>query len=698
VADFSIVSGDSATDVFALALDPGPDGGTDLFHFDGSVWSMATYQPQDLNSLFVVAPNDVYAAGVANQIVHYDGTSGTVVASARAIWGSGANDVFGVGVGGAIVHWDGTAWSPMASGTTATLVHVWGSGPTDVFATGFSGTIIHYDGSSWTPMVSGVAGSVGAVWGSGPTDVFASTFGAILHYDGVAWSTMFNPPVLVRSIWGSGPTDVFALGTGMLLHYDGQAWTAMDPGTTQILNAGYAATPADGFMVGDAGTIMHYVGRAWAPTTSLTVPMAAIWGTSARDLFAVGGSAISHFDGTTWSIMTTPPISGLRAVWGSGSNDVFAVGDAGTLVHYDGASWSTTAGITDWLYGVWGSGPSDVFAVGSTYQILHYDGSTWSPTPIADVLLAVWGSGPNDVFAAGQSSLDGISGVIYHFDGSIWSLQTTIATTLETIWGSGPNDVFAAGDGGVILHYDGGAWTQMASPTAVTIRGIGGSSATDLYAAGWPSTMLAHYDGTHWNVVTTGMVLDLDGVWMGSPRDLFVTTGSVEPLHLINSCAAIENCASPRDDDCDGLLDCADPDCAGDVGCAAGGACFTEADIACGAAIAGDDFSGVERIDDYRGGTRSDLGPETAWRFVAPMDGMVTVQLTALDADVDLAVLGAYAATGGCDPAQVLGTSQTDGLADESITFTAQAGHTYFLVADGHLNAAGHFMISVSCP
>jgi hypothetical protein len=46
-------------------------------------------------------------------------------------------------------------------------------------------------------------------------------------------------------------------------------------------------------------------------------------------------------------------------VWGSSGSDVFAVGSNGTILHYDGSSWSSmTSGTSAWLFGVGGSSGS----------------------------------------------------------------------------------------------------------------------------------------------------------------------------------------------------------------------------------------------------------------------------------------------------------------------------------------------------
>jgi len=63
----------------------------------------------------------------------------------------------------------------------------------------------------------------------------------------------------------------------------------------------------------------------------------------------------------------------LWGVWGSSGDDVFAVGGSGTIFHYDGSSWSSmTSGTSNSLLGVWGGSGSDVFAVGWGGTILHH--------------------------------------------------------------------------------------------------------------------------------------------------------------------------------------------------------------------------------------------------------------------------------------------------------------------------------------
>lgn len=62
--------------------------------------------------------------------------------------------------------------------------------------------------------------------------------------------------------------------------------------------------------------------------------------------------------------MSSGTTSWLNDVWGSSASDVFAVGDT-TILHYDGSSWSEISSRTAmFLCDIWGSSASDIFAVG----------------------------------------------------------------------------------------------------------------------------------------------------------------------------------------------------------------------------------------------------------------------------------------------------------------------------------------------
>ena len=79
---------------------------------------------------------------------------------------------------------------------------------------------------------------------------------------------------------------------------------------------------------------------------------------------------------------------------------------------------------------------------------------------------------------------------------------------------------------------------------------------------------------------------------------------------------------------------------------------------------------------------------EYAYQFTATSSGTVTVQLTNVSADLDVGVLDA---AGGCKGSSCIVWG------DNSVTFSAVAGKSYYLVVDGYNGVQGSFNIHVNC-
>lgn len=233
----------------------------------------------------------------------------------------------------------------------------------------------------------------------------------------------------------------------------------------------------------------------------------------------------------------------MRGVWGSSSTDVFFVGDAGYIFHYDGQSCypllDNYFADIDTLYGVWGSSPHDVFAVGGRYvQILHFNGTEWSimkTSKEAQNLYGVWGYSPNDVFAVGDG------GIILHYDGEAWSkMDSGTSRTLYAIWGNSKDNIYAAGQAGTLLHFDGMDWTPIyLGSVGSTLYDIWGSSSNDVYVVGnsgryqnQVTGIVYQYNGSNWaeqflDFSLRGLYEDgaLHGVWGSSPDDVYAVGG-----------------------------------------------------------------------------------------------------------------------------------------------------------------------------
>ncbi len=375
--------GSGSDDVFAVGgLDPGESL---VLHFDGESWTempMPEHQAK-LYTVFGFAPNDVYAAGLAGIIMHYDGIRWKVLSEAPAdwdsitdIWGPSPQSVYFAAQEG-VWRWDGTSmtrlfhWGPQRINHGAMA----GSGPDNLFTVGTHGSITHHDGSSWTVMESGVSSLLTGVWTSGPENAYAS--GAketLLHYDGTSWSAI--PPQGVEGyggVWGSADNDVYvAAENGLLLHYDGTEWTTIDTGTDWWLKKISGTGPNDVWVADNDGRLLHFDGTGW----ELRDPGFNIRGMAAvvpNELWVFTQQTVYHFDGTSWVNQYLPKQQNeeYTTIFGKSPNEVYVSGP--TVMHFDGSTWSQLGGETGfWSEGMWAANPEDVWATGLGGVIFHY--------------------------------------------------------------------------------------------------------------------------------------------------------------------------------------------------------------------------------------------------------------------------------------------------------------------------------------
>ncbi|AKU98867.1 Type IV fimbrial biogenesis protein PilY1 [Labilithrix luteola] len=312
----------------------------------------------------------------------------------KAVWGSSKNDVWAVGSGGAVTHYDGSQWSLVPTGVKNTFLTVWGSGPNDVYTLSDSETVLHTtgystSGTTWTSMPTPAAGAYKcpayAIYGTSASDVrigarshnlpnMGSYSGDMflrkdLDDGGVGWQSVAGAAFYVRGFWASSPSDYWMIADN--------STGATQYERAKIMHGVPNPNPPDASV--DAGFVDPLV---WTPIDSqANVVLDAIWGSSASDVWVVGGAGtVRHktpSDGR-WVPIAVPTTLNLHGVWGSGPNDIWFIGDAGTILHYDGTSFRSVSaqfpiGRKPNLYGIWGSSANDVWIVGDAIT-LHYTG------------------------------------------------------------------------------------------------------------------------------------------------------------------------------------------------------------------------------------------------------------------------------------------------------------------------------------
>jgi hypothetical protein len=276
-------------------------------HFDGKAWSVVptpSFTSDSLSGLAAVASNDVWAVGT--------------------LFGTGGSEST------LIEHWNGTSWSVVSSPTpknggflnAVTAVSsndVWAAGSVlDRTGASVAALVEHWDGTSWrivsSPVFSSVTG-VGAISADASNDVWATAGTMVLHFDGKSWSLVnTGTGVSIQGIAAISPTNVWAVGQGPDVDLDSQF-----------------------------ARIEHFDGTSWSivPSPRVNPPepldthsyLAGLGVISANDIWAVGGavgqSLTEHWDGTSWSVISSPnpgPFNFLFAATALSDGTVAAVG------------------------------------------------------------------------------------------------------------------------------------------------------------------------------------------------------------------------------------------------------------------------------------------------------------------------------------------------------------------------------------
>lgn len=203
------------------------------------------------------------------------------------------------------------------------------------------------------------------------------------------------------SVWGSSGDDVYTVGGApddpngaVAWHRDASGWAPVDLGVeAPLLNWVFGFGSNDVFVVGAAGTVLHWDGAAWArQDTPTDQDLWGVWGASPDDLWAVGGrgraegdAVILRYDGSAWAEVEAPALERPRVwaffkVWGSSASDVWIVGQRGAVLRWNGSDLSEQpVAVSEDLISVWGTGPDRVAMVGGRNNgvIVTWDGSSF---------------------------------------------------------------------------------------------------------------------------------------------------------------------------------------------------------------------------------------------------------------------------------------------------------------------------------
>lgn len=294
-------------------------------------------------------------------------------------------------------------------------------------------------------------------------------------------------------------------------------------------------------------------GPAPGPTWQLVLSelpgaLISVWGTSASDVWAVGGDAgdgpmVVRYDGASWTRLDTGVSGDLWWVHGFANGPVFMGGSDGKILSYENGAFTTmtTPGMGI-VFGIWGASPDDLWAVGGGGQATggfmwrNRNGMGWQAEPTAPAgidavanVFKVWGRSPSDVWMVGTG------GLTWHYDGtSVVAVTSPTTRTLFTVHGDADRTVAVGGfQSGVILEHDGTAWSDVTPADAPQMTGVCAGSGK-LYAAGVYGGVMRREEGA-WRVEDTGLVLrdDFHGVWIDPDAGVWAVGGQVAAFPLV---------------------------------------------------------------------------------------------------------------------------------------------------------------------
>ena len=277
-----------------------------------------------------------------------------------------------------IEQWNGTNWNIIPSPNLGTSVNeLWGVAAlssNDIWAVGYyansSGgyqTLLeHYDGNTWIAMTQG-AGFLQAITRVSATEAWAVGYTQkstefTLHWINGSWQTVADPTVNVTlsAVSASSPTNVWAVGYNDLdqtiaLHWTGGTkWILVlnspNPGHTKSHFQGVVAINSSNvWIVGysdstspqpDTAFAVQWTKSGWKPPIIFNniggfSVFSAITDLNANNIWAVGyysfgAILIEHFNGASWSQITSPTGGGLGGISVNPTNgNVWMVGSVG---------------------------------------------------------------------------------------------------------------------------------------------------------------------------------------------------------------------------------------------------------------------------------------------------------------------------------------------------------------------------------
>ncbi len=293
------------------------------------------------------------------------------------MWGSSPKDVYVVGHAsdndGVMWHFDGNSWIDIKLSVAKggqipgafDLTSIYGFSSTDIYAAGER--IIGYNPKP------------------PPTFIDSSL---IIHYDGIAWRkvNVFNGRLL-GDIYGNS-SEIWAGGwEKKLYHYNGSRWETDSINVT--VPEGYffqvssiSSYNSNFYLIGNstnnntAESITYFykrVNNTWTIQDLMTNSSGTKFGdrlnqSSVPNLYSIGSEGIYKYSNSSWDYFF-PSTYPINSMWGTSDKNIFAVGNGGRVYHFNGTDWKQIEELNDSqidYFAVWTEG-TEAFVAGSIF-------------------------------------------------------------------------------------------------------------------------------------------------------------------------------------------------------------------------------------------------------------------------------------------------------------------------------------------
>ncbi len=222
--------------------------------------------------------------------------------------------------------------------------------------------------------------------------------------------------------------------------------------------------------------VAKWNGTQWQLSTSIEIgylygQLYCIYAFSLNDIWG-GGTIPVHWDGAKWTFYgSTRGYPGgfyINKIYGTSSSNLFIVGTGGNIVHFNGTSWTKmTSNTTVDLQDIWGIDGSHIWATGFNSidghsVVLQFNGIAWStiydnankPANQIQYFNTGWTDNVNYLFLDGGS----YTNILNLHDGSFKRTDSLSSNEVFCIRGINRNDIFRVGYGGETAHYNGVSW------------------------------------------------------------------------------------------------------------------------------------------------------------------------------------------------------------------------------------------------